>query len=87
MYLTISFKGITKFKKDIHLYAFKTKIYDDNNHEYYIYITDEKPIDNYDICSKIPNEFFGKLEKYGLIISSKEGSNNLSKENIEFTDK
>ena len=55
------------------MYAYTEQKYDELNNIYYVFITDTKPIDKYDICSKIPDEFFGKLENYSLIISSKEG--------------
>ncbi len=81
MYLTISFKGISEFEKDVYLFAYTILTYDEYNNHYYVFITDTKPICNYDICSKIPDEFYGKLENYSLIISSKEGDTD-SREDI-----
>jgi len=84
MYLTISFKGIPKFNTNIYMYAYTMQVYDSFNNKYYIFITDTKPINNYDICSKIPTEFFGELENYTLIISSKEGTKMSREDTIVF---
>jgi hypothetical protein len=75
MYLSISFVQIPEFDKRTNLYAYyiDKSDGDEPNDNFYALVTDKKPINDIEICSKIPNDIIDYLKDYFFVISSKDG--------------
>lgn len=75
MYLSISFVQIPKFDNRTNLYAYYIDKSNDTepNDNFYALVTDQKPINDIEICSKIPNDIINDLNDYFFVICSKDG--------------
>lgn len=75
MYLTVSFLKIPKYAKGTNLYAhYIDKSTDDETDDnFYALVTDQEPINDIEICSKIPDDLISELENYFFVINSKDG--------------
>lgn len=75
MYLTVSFLNIPKYNEHTNLYAYYIDKSDDyeTDDNFYALVTDQEPIDDIEICSKIPDEILDEIKDYFFVINSKDG--------------
>ena len=75
MYLTVSFLNIPKYNEDTNMYAYYIDKSDDfeTDDNFYALVTDQEPIDDIEICSKIPDEIVDEIKNYFFVINSKDG--------------
>ena len=73
MYLTVSFLDVPEYQKNTCLYAYYIDKSDEGEDNYYALVTDKKPINDIEICTKIPEEIIENIKEYFFVINSKDG--------------
>lgn len=75
MFLIVSFLKIPKFDKKTNMFAYyiDKSDNDETDDNFYAVVTDKEPINDIEICCKIPDDIIHKIRDYFFTISSKDG--------------